>query len=877
MLRRMKSKASRFLVFLSLAVVLSGVAVVGLEAFLENRKEAIRQEIANAVGRDVAFESVRLSLFGRLGSLGVTVTDLRIADDPRFAATPLIRARELTLSLGWLSLLTGAPTVSDVVLDQPEIQVIRNEYGDINVLSPARPLKASLQAADVNGAAVHVRHARLYLVDRSSETPEELRLRDLTATLQWLRGQRIRVEATGALSEDSARTFSVAGFVGTEAPFSAWSRNEVDLEVRATSLPQPLVARAWTWVGQHFPAYLRPSGPLTIGARVTGRMDRPRVSSMEVTGALFGAAVDNARLTGSVDFSKGSSWRRARARCELHLGPVHLDPLRQLPWVERLLPAGLGVHEPLRIASVLEGPLDDLRVRVTVVADGHTIQYGDWFLKAPGIAARLAVNLRLSPDRIVIDPSEARLHNTRLPFSGAIIEQPERLIQLHVQANDVSLAGWQGMVPAARDYQLDGAVSGRLTLRQRLGPRADPPTLHGSLGLTNVHVIGPPGENRTVQGLQGELAFGGDDIEIRQLRLRSGLSDMRLNGVLVNLSRPTLHFRLHSDLLNLGDVTGDAAHRAHSFSDVFHEGSADVRGGLVSVRGYLASTSGQAGGAAYEDLRSFVHWTQDALTVQRFSVATLGGAIQGHGAVTRRNGGKGFDVELHPTGENLDVNRLLAFLPAWPADSVNGNVGFEGRLHSAGKDWPSFIRNLDGRGRMTLERGVLAGFNPVRGVLAALDALDGIDRIDTAGPAFLSLVQDDRTSFDSVTSRFTIRQGTVRGDDIRLVADHYSIVGQGSLNPDGEVDMLATLVLSPAFSRDLSGRYRNVRYLFDAEGISVPFRLAGGFPDVAIRPDVAQLVRYMFNKLAEERRSRADDDGGKLWKRLGQSFLERLR
>lgn len=876
MLRDMRSKASRLLVFLSLAAALGVAGVVGLEAFLENRKEAIRREIANAVGRAVEFESIRLSLFRRPGSLGLTMTDLRVADDPRFAAIPLIRADQFTLSLGWLSLLTGTPTISDVVLERPEIQVIRNEYGDINILVPARPLKAGFASAHANGAAVRVRDAKLYLVDRSSEKPEELRLHDLTATLQWSREERVRIEVAGALSEDSGRTFSVAGTVGTAAPLSEWSRNEVDLDVRVASLPQDLVTRAWTLLENHVPAYLRPSGALTLSARVTGRLDRPRVSGLEVTGALLGGTVDNARLTGGVDFSEASSWNRVLAKGRLRLGPVHLDQLRQVPWVERIVPAGLRVHEPFQVSNVFEGPLDDLTIQGTVVADDNTIQYGGWFVKAPGVAARLAVNLRLRPDRIIIDESEARLHNAAVPFAGAIVHEPEHLVQLRIQADDVPLAGWQGLIPRAADYQLDGSVSARLTLRQKSGPRTEPPTLRGTLGLANVHIVGPPGTNRAIKGLQGELAFRGDDIKIRDIQLRSGLSDLRGRGLLVNLSQPTLHYSLHSDLLNLEDVTGDPAHRAHSFSDITHEGSVELREGTVSLRGYLASTSGQAGGNAYQDLQSIVQWTPGALTVRRLFVETLGGAVHGHGSITGRNG-RGFDVDLHPAVENLDANRLLALLPGYPADSVNGHLSLEGRFHGSGTDWPSFVQNLSGRGRMILNKGVLASFNPVRGVLATLDAVEGIDSIDAAGPAFLSLVRDDRTSFDSVDGRFDIHEGTVRSDGMRLLSDDYSIVGSGSMGPDRKVEMQATLVLSPAFSRDLSGRYRNVRYLFDAEGISLPFRLTGHIPDVSIQPDVPQLVRYMFNKLAEERPSRGEDEGGSLWKRLGRGFREMLR
>ena len=256
-----------------------------------------------------------------------------------------------------------------------------------------------------------------------------------------------------------------------------------------------------------------------------------------------------------------------------------------------------------------------------------------------------------------------------------------------------------------------------------------------------------------------------------------------------------------------------------------------------------------------------------------------GGKIRGHGALTRRNG-QGFDFELSPTAEHLDVRSLLSLLTNGPTDSVNGRMNLRGRLRSAGKDWPEVVHNLSGHGSVTLDKGVLGKFNPVRGVLTTMDAVEGIDKIDSAGPAFISLVRGDRASYESIEGTFTIDKGRIRSDDLLLIADEYSIVGRGWASHDGGVDLQATLVLSSAFSHDLSGRYRNVRYLFDADGISLPFRLSGNIPDVVIAPDVPQVTRYMYDKLAQERPPKTRDgegDGFNLWKRLERGFRELLR
>ena len=301
----MRKTASILLALLSLAAVLAVAAVVGLQALLDNRKESIRRQVESALGHPVAFESIRLNFPRRRGALSATVTDLRVADDPRFAATPLVHANELTVSVGWLSLLTGGSTASDVVdvvLHQPEIQVIRNEYGDLNFLTPAQPLLAGFRLARRAAAAVRVDRGKLHFIDRSSDEPEDLRLHHLDATLRWSGGQSLYVDISGTLEPDEGLPFSVTGTVGASRPLADWTRNAVDLEVRAASLPEALAARAWKLLEANLPPYFRPSGPLTVSARVSGSFRRPRVSQVSVTGSLLGGAAGNARVTGEVDF-----------------------------------------------------------------------------------------------------------------------------------------------------------------------------------------------------------------------------------------------------------------------------------------------------------------------------------------------------------------------------------------------------------------------------------------------------------------------------------------------------------------------------------------------------------------------------------------------
>ena len=82
-------------------------------------------------------------------------------------------------------------------------------------------------------------------------------------------------------------------------------------------------------------------------------------------------------------------------------------------------------------------------------------------------------------------------------------------------------------------------MDAQFSVVQKLAPQQETPTVTGELRLSNVNIIGPPGTHRNIQGVSGELEFRGRDIEIKKLRLRAGLSDLGIRGLLENLAANT--------------------------------------------------------------------------------------------------------------------------------------------------------------------------------------------------------------------------------------------------------------------------------------------------------------------------------------------------
>src|SRR5439155_1211999 len=68
-----------------------------------------------------------------LGGFGFTAREFRIADNPRFAATPLLHATELKLGVSLLELLLGKVVIDSLTFKNPEFQIITDEEGLLNL------------------------------------------------------------------------------------------------------------------------------------------------------------------------------------------------------------------------------------------------------------------------------------------------------------------------------------------------------------------------------------------------------------------------------------------------------------------------------------------------------------------------------------------------------------------------------------------------------------------------------------------------------------------------------------------------------------------------------------------------------------------------
>jgi uncharacterized protein involved in outer membrane biogenesis len=270
---------------------------------------------------------------------------LRIADDPRFAATSVLRARELILGVRLWPLLRGRVVIDALTLREPELQIIIDESGRLNLARliehrkerapalAARPALPQQRSGMVRIAidSLQIVDGRLIYLDRSVKHSAELQLTDVDLNLKGLDDKKTsRLRLAAALTEGLGQDLVVNGQFHAATADQPWLQREIDLTLRSDSLHVPVVARALAALRDRIPREVDISGPMSLQAHAGGSLARPRIDDIVLKAPLWGASDYNLTLTGAIQFSERRSWEDAEISGTITASPLPLVQLRNL-------------------------------------------------------------------------------------------------------------------------------------------------------------------------------------------------------------------------------------------------------------------------------------------------------------------------------------------------------------------------------------------------------------------------------------------------------------------------------------------------------------------------------------------------------------------
>ena len=132
---------------------------------VNNFRGQIESNLSSALGRPVSVGNLSLSIF----SGSVKADQLSIADDPKFSSAPFIQAKSLQVGVELLPLIFSKKlNVTDLLIDRPEINLLRNRDGVWNFSSLGNQQGQPAKAAEkTSSAPANVTVAKLDLTDGS--------------------------------------------------------------------------------------------------------------------------------------------------------------------------------------------------------------------------------------------------------------------------------------------------------------------------------------------------------------------------------------------------------------------------------------------------------------------------------------------------------------------------------------------------------------------------------------------------------------------------------------------------------------------------------------------------------------------------------------
>jgi uncharacterized protein involved in outer membrane biogenesis len=124
-----------------IAAGLAAYAYFNLSSLIARSQGRIVERVSRALGRQVSVGKIQAQVGW---GVSVDVDGLTIADDPAFSSKPFLAASDVKVRVEFLPLLAGEARVSRLELSKPDIRLVMNANGDLNVASiGANPTEAA--------------------------------------------------------------------------------------------------------------------------------------------------------------------------------------------------------------------------------------------------------------------------------------------------------------------------------------------------------------------------------------------------------------------------------------------------------------------------------------------------------------------------------------------------------------------------------------------------------------------------------------------------------------------------------------------------------------------------------------------------------------
>jgi uncharacterized protein involved in outer membrane biogenesis len=855
----MKFHTKRALAVLALIAAAAVAVVSTISVVVHKRRAEVKQELTTLLGHDITFDSMTASLWG---GVGFSVKEFRIADNPRFAATPFVHARELRLGMSIWHLLLGRFVINSLTFFQPEFQIITNEDGFLNVAALARrnqeltafprwrTSSTEKRSAPVNFLITRLKviDGRVEFIDRSVSAPAEMQINNIELDVGGLDlTARARIKLTASLTEGLGRDVRIEGEMGPPALGKYWPQQPLNLEMQFDYLSLPTLSRAIPFLRDRIPRELDITGPMYLQAKVTGTLQHPHFTSITLKVPLLGSSQYNAVFEGTAKLAELGNWAEAPIAGKLALTDISLRQLRGLPLLRQNLPAAFTTEGSVNVQSRFEGSWNQLRMGILVEADDSDVRYPGWGHKSAGQPARLRAQILRQNGRFALLPSDLSLKNLNLIFSGALTQNPQPHLLLRLRTGQSSLKSLQQyMAPAAFD-SFAGNVDWDLAFEKNLASPGSGWKTHGVVNLAQV-TWRDKASGRKIDHLSGSLLFSGRRARARDLTFRLGSSAITVSLDIAEINPLSGRYTLQSGALNLTDVPSSIGGATGRMNNVVSTGAIAIENESPFLQGTLSSSEGTFQNTPYQNLQTDLAWSPNGVTFTDLRLGAFEGNLRAGGSWNlSASQTRGF--RLAPRLENLSLSRVLSRLAPDLKDRFNGQLDFRGEFDAVVPPGETLLQTIKGSGTALIHNGMIKDFNLIARLFDhGSDQEQNTKAALRISKQLAAIAKQEDTVVQDFKATLTVEAQRIRLDNLLFSTTEYVITGMGWMEFDGATQGNGQLIFSPKVTQELQREYGALRYLVDRKGrLAVAFRVDGKLPDLRIRPEnraLAQAFRW---------------------------------
>jgi hypothetical protein len=274
-----------------------------------------------------------------------------------------------------------------------------------------------------------------------------------------------------------------------------------------------------------------------------------------------------------------------------------------------------------------------------------------------------------------------------------------------------------------------------------------------------------------------------------------------------------------------------------------------VRLASASVRSGTLAVTDRSGGREREIVLRDVDLDYLSSAASEPAKVSLEGEIGGRAVVLRGEIGP-FEGAAAPRYRFAEVTLAdvdLAHVPGAPA-AVTGRISFAGELEGVGRSLAAVVQTVSGAGSLDLCCGALAQRNLDRDVIDALDAVTGapgrLAGALAATPGAAAVLAASATDYRRLGGTVAIDPDRLTFSDLGVQTRLLAATTEGDLTRDGRIDARGSVTLGPELTQALLAAAPALRPALERSGeasdaIALPFVLAGRWPDVSLRVDVA--------------------------------------